>query len=132
MSQHRHRDRLPLPSDVRRDLELLQALCAKLAEEYEEAYDAALSRTSHGIVATSGSGFATGEARDPTGDTAVVAWEPRHIRSAVRFVAGAVDRAGRELFAAHHRIFDSFLDTDPDLRANRLAKRAAATQRTDG
>jgi hypothetical protein len=50
------------------------------------------------------------EDRDPTGEIAVVAWEPRHVRGAVRFVPRAIERAYREIELADARLNESAPD----------------------
>lgn len=126
MTGRKPRERLPSPEQIRRDLRDIYVACGELAKRYEEAYDAALTRGGGGHVETSGRGWAGFEDKDPTGETAVVSWDPRHIRSAVRYVPGAIGRAAVELERATERLQSAFLDTDPDLRADRLEKRQAA------
>lgn len=100
------------------------ARARKLAEEYEEAYEYGHMPSGRGgFVATHGSG--RGDDADPTGDT-VASWDHRRIRKAVRTIAKMIGRAERELLMADQELLDAFLDTDPDLKADRLARRAAA------
>lgn len=117
---------LPPPLRLRAELEELQVACSRLAEAYEEAYEVALASGGGGMVSTGGGGFGRGEERDPTGETAVVSWNPRHVRFACRSVAASVRVAANVIYNADQRMFDAFLDTDPDLKADRLAKRRAA------
>jgi hypothetical protein len=88
----------------------------------------ALWRGSSGTVETGGRGWTDFEHRDPTGETAVVAWEPRHVRGAVRYIPKAIRRASLQIERADARLYESILDLDPDLRWRRLTKRQAATQ----
>lgn len=80
------------------------------------------------MVATRGAGFSGGEDSDPTGETAMISPDPRRIRGAVRSVAKAIRRAGRELDGAQGRLLSAFLDTNQDLKHDRLARRRAALQ----
>jgi hypothetical protein len=128
----RPRDGIPTPEAIRGTCRELFLALARLSDAYAEGYELALSRTSTGIVQTGGRGWSTFESNDPTGETAVVAWEPRHVRGAVRFIAKAIGRALLEVERADARLYEAVLDLDPDLRWRRLSKREAATQDVDG
>jgi hypothetical protein len=122
-------DKLPPPQRIRHDVGLVAVQIRSSLDRYSEAYDAALSRTqSGGLISTSAHGRSAFEEKDPAGETAVVSWDPRHVRSAARYAVAALRRATRELENANARLHDAFLDTDPDLKTERLAKRQAATE----
>lgn len=120
--------KLPPPAAVKDELRELVQAAGKLVVAYEEAYEAGLSPAGRGMIATRGGGFAGGEESDPTGETAVVTPDPRRIRGAVRSVARAIRRASRDIDDAQGRLLSAFLDTDPDLRHDRLARHSAALQ----
>lgn len=116
---------MPCPERLRRELAELQKACGRVADAYQEAYEAGLTPVARGMVATSGHGFSSGEQSDPTGETVISVYYAR-IRGAVRYVAKSVRRAGAELERSQQRLLDAFLDGDPDLRGQRRAKREAA------
>jgi hypothetical protein len=128
----RHRDDLPSPEKMRQEVGRVMVLCAEFLQRYDEAYDAALSRGGRGMVETGGRGWSGFEDKDPTGETAVISWDPQHIRGAARFASKALKRASAEVENANARLHDAFLDTDPDLKVDRLDKRRAALADRDG
>ena len=121
-------ERMPSPDRVRRDLVRAQkvglelaSLAEKLADSYEEAYEAGLYRGG-GFPPTLGSSF---HVTDSTGDI-VVSGDHRRIRGTVRFVGRQVRKARRLLEESEQALLEVFLDTDPDLRKDRAEKRARA------
>lgn len=122
-----HRERLPSPERIRHELAALSLACARMADAYEEAYSYGLTPAGRGMVQTSGRGWSLGETNDPTAST-VLSPDHARVRGATRRVARAIRRAGEEIDRSQAALMDAFLDTDPDLKSDRLAKRHAALQ----
>lgn len=119
---------------IRVRAERISSLARALAREYEEAHDAYLRSLRGGLRSLPRKGSKS----DPTGETAL-AGDYHRLQSVLGFVARRVEAARKKMGGAlaelEHALGDAesglhgaWLDTDPDLRDDRRAKRAAALE----
>jgi hypothetical protein len=137
--------RIQSPARVRRELALMRAEAAllasrakQLAKEYEEAHDAGIRSLRSGTGSIGGGGKTKGSHSDPTREAAG-SYEYRRLQDCSAYAArrvkaarGKLGGAIRELTEALEALHGGWLDTDPDLREDRRAKREAAREIADG
>lgn len=124
----RDRERVRESERVVRDLERLEkvgddisTIAGRLREEYEVAVDSGAWKGRTGVALPGrGTGF------DDVNPTATIAlsWDHKRLRGAAGFAGRRARAALRLLDEAQQALLDAFLDTDPDLKRDRMEKRA--------